>query len=133
LIFKNINGREKPIRNLHRLKVSWSGDSRSKFQKKVKDLLYPYWKYDLVYEEFPIPSSRMSIDFYNHTKKIAIEVQGKQHIAYVEHFHKSKANFLRQIKRDFKKIKFCEINGIRLIEIYPDDELSDESFAKLFF
>ena len=63
--------------------------------------------------------------------KIAIEVQGAHHLQFVKHFHKTRANFVRQIKRDTKKLEFCEINSIKLIEIYPDDELSDEFFAKL--
>jgi hypothetical protein len=131
LKFKTLYGKEKPVRNAYRLKIKWNGKSRSKFQKSVKKLLYPHWRHDLVFEEFKIPGSMLSIDFYNHTKRIAIEVQGAQHIRYIEHFHKSKSNFIRQIRRDCKKQEFCDINDIKLIEIYPDDELTDSYITSI--
>jgi hypothetical protein len=115
--FITLYGKEKPIRNPHRYKIKWHGKSR--------------WKYDVVYEEFNVAGTQLSLDFYNHTKKIAIEVQGAQHLKFVKHFHKTRANFVRQIRRDNKKMEFCELNQIKLIEIYPDDELSQEYFEKI--
>ena len=129
--FKTLYGKEKPIRNPHKYKIKWNGKSRSKFQKNVKKYLYGYWKYDAVYEEFKVAGTQLTLDFYNHTQKIAIEVQGAQHLQFVKHFHKTRANFLRQIRRDDKKMDFCEINDIKLLQIYPDDELSEEYFTKL--
>ena len=55
-------------------------------------------------------------------KKIAIEVQGSQHTKYVEFFHGNRFQYLQQLKRDEKKLKFCEANDIALIEIYPKDK-----------
>ena len=69
----------------------------------------------------------MSLDFYNANKRIAIEVQGAQHTKYVKHFHKNRYKFLDQLKRDQKKLDFCEINDIKLVEIYPNDTV-DQSF-----
>ena len=129
--FKTLYGKEKPVRNPHRYKIKWNGKSRSKFQKNVKKYLYKHWRYDAVYEEFKVAGTQLSLDFYNHTKKIAIEVQGAQHLQFVKHFHKTRANFLRQIRRDDKKLDFCEINGIELVQIYPDDELSEEYVEKI--
>ena len=129
--FKTLYGKEKPIRNPHKYKIKWNGKSRSKFQKNVKKYLYSYWRYDAVYEEFKVAGTQLTLDFYNHSQKIAIEVQGAQHLQFVKHFHKTRANFLRQIRRDDKKMDFCEINKIQLLQIYPNDELSEEYFAKL--
>jgi len=72
----------------------------------------------------------LSLDFFNASKKVAIEVQGHQHFSYVKFFHGNRVNYLNQIKRDVKKIDFCEINNINLVEIYPKDELSKELFQK---
>ena len=106
--FKSItSGKEKYLKNPFRFKIKWNGKCRSKFQSEVRKYLYNYWKYDSVYEEFPIIGTKLSLDFYNHTKKIAIEVQGAQHFKFVKHFHKTKANFLRQIRRDDKKWNFA--------------------------
>ena len=70
----------------------------------------------------------MTFDFYNANKKIAIEVQGAQHTKYVPFFHQTRSDFASQIKRDEKKLEFCRINKIKLIEIYPEDQVD-----KLFF
>lgn len=70
----------------------------------------------------------MSFDFYNANKKIAVEVQGAQHTKYVKFFHGSRFKYLEQLKRDDKKFRFCEINDIKLIEIYPQDVVSIELF-----
>ena len=59
----------------------------------------------------------LSLDFYNANKKIAIEVQGDQHVKFVKHFHKTRLKYLEQLKRDQKKLDFCELNGIKLVEI----------------
>ena len=129
--FTTLYGKEKPLRNPHKYKIKWNGKSRSKFQRTVKTFLYPYWRYDAVFEEFRVLGTQLTLDFYNHTRKIAIEVQGAQHLEFVKHFHKTRANFLRQIRRDDKKMDFCNINDIEFLQIYPDDKLSQEYFENL--
>ena len=58
-------------------------------------------------------------------------MQGAQHLQFVKHFHKTRGNFVRQIRRDDKKMDFCEINNIKLLQIYPDDKLCEEYFLNL--
>lgn len=129
--FKTTNGKERFIKNARKFLVKWEEGSRSKVQLKVKKFLRPYWKRDVVLEEMPIVGTRCSIDFYNANKKIAIEVQGKQHQSYNEFFHKKdRQKWLSQLKRDALKAEFCLTNGIKLVEIYEEDELSVELFAK---
>jgi very-short-patch-repair endonuclease len=94
----------------------------------VKVFLRPYWENDIVFEEFPLPH-RMSLDFLNISRKIAVEVQGAQHIKYIKHFHKNKIGYLSQLKRDSYKLDFCSANDIVLVEVYPDDEISEEIFT----
>lgn len=72
----------------------------------------------------------MSLDLYNANEKVAVEVQGRQHTSYVKFFHGNRLNYLEQLKRDDKKLKFCQINGITLVEIYPDDEVNEALFEK---
>lgn len=119
--FKTLSGSTADLRNPKKYLIDWKSDSRSKFQKGVKDFLCPYWQGDIVFEEFKIVGTRMSFDFYNANKKIAIEVQGGQHTKFVKFFHGDRFKYLEQLKRDDKKLRFCEINGIALVEIYPDD------------
>jgi hypothetical protein len=126
--FKTLEGKERSVRNIKKFIINWDGKSRSKFQFNVKTFLKKYWSGDVVFEELKIVGTRMSLDFYNANKKIAIEVQGDQHIKYVPFFHGTRNNYLKQIKRDFKKIEFCEMNNIKLVEIYPTDEVNLKLF-----
>jgi len=126
--FKTLSGSTAELKNAKRYLVKWEAESRSKFQFSVKDFLYPYWRTDIVFEEFRIVGTRLSFDLYNANKKIAIEVQGAQHTKYVKFFHGNRMKYLDQLKRDDKKLRFCEINDIKLVEIYPNDKVNIELF-----
>ncbi len=118
-VFKNVESR----------RVNWSGGSRSKIQQKIKQFVHKIWLLDRVYEEFPVYGTRLSLDLYNANRNIAIEIQGKQHTSYIEHFQRDRANFLHQLKKDEDKAKFCNINGIILIEIF-EEEMKEMTFEK---
>ena len=71
----------------------------------------------------------------NFTKKVAIEVQGKQHYSFNKFFHaNSRMKYLASIKRDSQKYQWLEMNGIKLIEILEDevDILSKKFFYDKF-
>lgn len=129
--FKTLTGSTRKIIGPHKYSIDWDGASKSKFQKSVKDFLEEYWCSHVVFEEFPIAGTRMTFDFYNANEKIAIEVQGGQHTRYVPFFHgKYKNNYLMQLKRDHQKHDFCELNNIKLVEIYEKDVISKDLFKK---
>ena len=131
--FKTLNGKERLLKNAKKYIINWEARSKSNIQWNVKQLLFPYWRYDIVFEEMRIVGSRLSLDFYNANKKVAVEVQGKQHQTYNPYFHGSnRQNWLSQLKRDDLKLQFCLTNGIKLVEIYESDTLSREMFDKLF-
>jgi hypothetical protein len=132
LKFKTLTGSTRKVIGIHKYNIDWQGSSKSKFQKSVKDFLFEYWNRQVVFEEFPVAGTRMTFDFYNANSKIAIEVQGGQHTKYVPFFHgKYKNNYLMQLKRDHQKHDFCDLNGIKLVEIYEKDKLSKDFFKKL--
>jgi hypothetical protein len=110
--------------------IKWNKKSRSKIQFKVKDFLKPYWKNHIVYEEFPVYGTKMKVDILNATKKIAIEVQGRQHNEFNKFFHKTRANYLESIKRDHLKRQWLEKNNFKLIEI---EEKEIKKLSKTFF
>ena len=128
--FKTLTGSVKAVRHPKKHLIKWRGKSRSKRQKAVKKFLHAYWKDHIVFEEFPVAGTRLSFDFYNANKKIAIEVQGRQHTQYVPFFHRTKMNYLSQLRRDQQKLEFCKLNKIKLIEIYDDDTVNKTLFAK---
>lgn len=121
--FLSLNKKKKRCKNLRKHLVDWSGTSRSKFQFQVKKFLQKYWNENIVFEEFPIVGTRLTLDFYNANKKIAIEVQGRQHTKFIEFFHQNRMNFLHQLKRDEQKERFCELNDIKLVTIYEGEEV----------
>ena len=129
--FKTLSGTIRGVSKIKKHLIDWDAKSRSKFQFNVKQFLEPYWSKHVVFEEFPIAGTRMSLDFFNANKKVAIEVQGAQHTKYVKFFHGNyKNNYIAQLDRDNQKLKFCEINDITLIEIYEKDVLGKELFEK---
>ena len=128
--FITIYGAEKSLRNSYRYNIKWSEPSRSFLQTEAKVFLYPFWKNHDVYEEFPIVGTRLSLDFYNNTEKIAVEVQGQQHTKFVPYFQKNKRAFLEQLKRDEIKEDFCNIINITLVTLFYDDEICKNLFKE---
>ena len=129
--FKTINGQVKRVKNIKKRIIDWEAPSRSKRQREVKKFLKKFWQSHVVFEEFPVAGTRLSIDIYNANKKIAIEVQGSQHTKYNKFFHGGhKNNYLEQLKRDEMKFKFCELNDIQLVEIYDSDVVNMSLFKK---
>ncbi|HIL26276.1 MAG TPA: hypothetical protein EYG21_02625 [Nitrospinaceae bacterium] len=119
MTFKTLLGKRRRIKRPVIYLINWEKNSRSKLQSKVKDFLKVFWDGDVVFEEFPVVGTRLTIDFYNATKNIAIEVQGNQHTKYNKFFHKgNKMNYLDQLKRDDEKLAFCDLNNIKLLEVH---------------
>ena len=130
----NIHGRLQK-KSVSKYLIDWNKKSRSKVQFKTKKFLEPFWKGQIVYEEFPVYGSRMTVDILNATKKLAIEVQGKQHSEFNKFFHNnSRLKYLEGIKRDIKKAEWLESNGFILLEIEEDEvkSLSLEFFLEKF-
>jgi hypothetical protein len=117
----NING-SLVNKNVRKYLVDWESKSRSKLQFKFKQFLFPYWKNHIVYEEFPVYGSMLKVDILNATKKIAVEIQGKQHESFNEFFHgHSRFKYLQSIKRDVKKERWLELNEFKFLELYESD------------
>lgn len=127
--FNTLTGATRTVKKAKNYLIDWDSPSRSKIQFQTKQFLKKYWSKHIVFEEFPVAGTKLSLDFYNANKKIAVEVQGKQHTKYVPFFHgENKINYLNQLKRDQDKLKFCEANDIQLVEVYQDDEINEKLF-----
>jgi len=128
--FKTLYGKEKTLKHSSKYLINWKTKTRSKFQDEVKRFLCPFWDADVVFEELRLVDTRLTFDFYNANKKVAIEVQGRQHTSFVPFFHGNRQQFLQQLKRDTKKLEFCQVNGIKLVEIYDVSELNKDFFSQ---
>jgi very-short-patch-repair endonuclease len=122
-------------RNVQRYRINWDKKSRSKIQFKIKQLLKPFWENQIVYEEFPVYGSKMKVDILNATKKVAVEIQGRQHSEFNKFFHKnSRTEYLQSIKRDQEKALWLQQNSFELIEITEEEikNSSEEYLLKYF-
>lgn len=131
--FLTLAGRRKQLPRIERYRLDFDKQSLSKFQFSVKQFLRSYWYNHVLYEEFPVVGTRMKLDIYNATRRIAIECDGGQHYKFNPHFHRNNRNvYLRQIMRDEGKESWCELNNITLIRIYESDipRLSREWFRE---
>lgn len=109
-------------KNVERFRIDWDGKCRSNIQFTVKQFLKPFWGTHVVYEEFPVFGTKLKVDIINFTKKLAIEVQGKQHNEFNKFFHNNRLyEFRQQMKRDTIKYEWLEKNGIFLIEIHEEE------------
>lgn len=102
---------------------------RSSFHLLARELLRDMFSGYFVLEEVKLPGSTcpskksaLFVDFLIPNFKMAVEVHGRQHYEYCQFFHKSKAGFLDQQRRDAIKEKWCDLNSITLIVLsYEDD------------
>jgi hypothetical protein len=121
-------------KNVTRFLIEWDKKSRSIAQADVKKFLYPYWKNNIVYEEFPVYGSLLKVDILNATRKIAIEVHGPQHEDFHYFHNNSRAAFLKGIKNDEIKSKWLLDNKFQQVIIYTKEikELSVTFFVERF-
>ncbi len=118
----NLKGRAQVLIKTHEYLIDWKKDGASKLETKFKELIFPYWRNQIVLEQLRIPGSLLRIDFLNCTKRLAVEINGPQHGEYNPHFHRgSEVNFRASIRRDINKILWCEENDIKVLELIEED------------
>ena len=65
----------------------------------------------------PETGRNLELDMYNDDLKIAVEYSGIGHYVYPNPFHRTKEQFINQIRRDQFKVETCDENGIYLITV----------------
>jgi len=122
-------------KNVNKYLIKWDKKSRSNPQYVAKQFLKRYWSGHIVYEEFPVYGTRMHVDILNATLKVAIEINGAQHNSFVPFFHNnSRLNYLKSIKRDYKKYEWLVSNDFQVVEILDSEvfDLSKKYFKDKF-
>jgi hypothetical protein len=89
------------------------------------------YKSAAILEEFSIPGSKLSLDFYIPSFRVAFEFQGEQHDQFNAFFHKDKTDFVKQSQRDQNKKDWCKLNSIKLIEIRESSITFDQLKATI--
>ena len=73
----------------------------------------------------PITGNNLEIDCFNHTLRLGVEYNGKQHYSYTSFFHRNKEAAFNQQYRDELKRRICRENNIHLIEVPYTLKLND--------
>lgn len=127
--FKGLDGQEYAV-----TLVDKQRGAVSSYHERARHLLTKLYPFDKFFEEVTLPGSKteknkvLYADFYCHSKKLMIEVQGEQHGKFNSFFYSSKLDFLKAQARDKNKKQWCTVNGITLVEL-PYNE-SDEQWTK---
>lgn len=114
----------------HRYPLRSRESSRSNAQFHLGQQLQALYAGIPILEEFSIPDSKLSLDFFIPVFRVAFEFQGEQHDQFNSFYHKDKTDFIKQQQRDVDKREWCEINSIRLIEV-RDPEISLDDLKRL--
>ena len=65
----------------------------------------------------PETGRNLELDLYNDFHKVAVEYNGQQHCVYPNSFHKTREEFINQVRRDEFKLDMCDKHGIYLITV----------------
>lgn len=95
---------------------------------KVVQEIFPHQRVEL--EHNVATHGGLFLDIYLPGLKVAFEYDGSQHFEYNEHFHGSRENFIKARKRDLEKDDLCEQQGITLIRVAYNEEMSKELLLK---
>jgi hypothetical protein len=130
--FKTLNGREVVCEVSQQRFPQRSREScRSQGQFHLGQQLRALYKSAAILEEFSIPGSKLSLDFYIPAFRVAFEFQGEQHDQFNAFFHKDKTDFVKQSQRDQNKKDWCKLNSIKLIEIRESSITFDQLKAAI--
>lgn len=81
----------------------------------------------------PITGKQLPYDIEIPELKVIIEIQGDQHLRYIEYFHGSIENFYYQQRKDDYKKRFAQSKGYEVVYIYYDEIKKGTYKGKLDF
>jgi len=95
---------------------------KSGLHTKALHLLKNAFPTQLILEEIRIPGSKMRLDIYLPTERLAIEVQGRQHYEMTNFFFSDRLSFLRARERDNQKARWCFQHKIQILVLCYKEE-----------
>jgi|TARA_Y100000361_G_C10957272_1_gene236924 hypothetical protein len=101
---------------------------RSKHHLKARALLKEMFPTCQLIEEVSIAPRKgevLYLDFYIPLHSLCVEVHGEQHYKFIPHYHGNMMGFAKSKKRDREKEEWCELNGIRIVELPFSEEEYD--------
>ena len=118
---KNIYTPENQRRALGKYKCH-KNNKLSKGEQLCKDVIQdiyqlPFYCVRPKFLKNPETGRNLELDLYNDQVKIAIEYNGIGHYKYPNPFHRTKEEFINQIRRDKFKVDMCDVNDVYLISV----------------
>lgn len=101
----------------------------SKFSDEVYEAIIKAFPSCLIIKEHYIKfkNTKLFFDFYMKDLGVLVEVQGRQHLNFVKHFHGDRKSFLDQKKRDNFKLAYVQdTNGLCLVRFYENEKLTED-------
>jgi len=99
--------------------LSYLADHIEDLLCKIFPLLTIQKEYYVVYK-----NQRLFVDFYLPSLLIAVEVHGRQHDVFVEHYHKDSKGWIDHQKRDKLKEEWAHLEGITYVVIRESDNIN---------
>jgi hypothetical protein len=119
---KKINSQAEILIKINKYRINWDKDGSSKPEKKFIELIKPFWKNCIILFQLRLPGSLLRLDFLNCSLRIGVEISPKSHHDnFNPFFHKNRIGFLKSIKSEIVKEKWCEDNNIRLLTLDDND------------
>lgn len=127
------------VKTLDNIESEWKVHSRdkckkcSKEHKRARKLLSSVFPGTRITEEIRIEIESgkfLYLDFYIPALNMAIEVHGGQHYSYNSFHFKNRMDWLRAVANDKKKIEWCKLNSINIVEL-PHNETDEQWKTRL--
>lgn len=97
----------------------------SKGAQHLFDIIKEIFPHQKIVREYNVADrGSLFLDFFLPALKLAFEYDGEFHFEYNEHFHGSRENFVKAKRRDAEKDQRCEEEGITLIRVAYNEEMS---------
>lgn len=94
--------------------------NKSSYHLQARELISSLYPTLQMLEEVSAPIKKgqvLYLDFYLPLLKWCVEVHGEQHYKFVPYYHGNIMSFLKSQNKDKEKKEWCEINGIKYIEL----------------
>jgi len=118
--FRDLNGNIQR-KNISKYKRLPDQISKSKGQNELANILINIWPNTPIYEELLCVGTKLKLDLFIDSLKIAFEFDGSQHEEFNPFFHGDRLRWLQSKNRDDLKEQWCKQNGIKLIRITEKD------------
>ena len=127
--FNSLDGK---IRSVDLNKINACRNVRaSKIQNNVYNILEGIYGSHAILQDFIIPGTKLSVDFFIPSFSLVIEVDGNQHDKFNSFFHNSRKDLIKQQGRDDNKEKWCQINNLIIVRVKEKDKVTKNSLISM--